>query len=204
MAAISKSGDFVSVSFPETTAGKPLGYILSILKNAPPTLQITKGGMLDALRSDDNKDDIWFAVAFLFGPSTDDKKWTSLKCSPDRLVQLAFHANHQRPFSIVLTKKLHLAENSYVTAIAPHHNVVCEDNNLYLIQPDGSADRIVQYNDTLVTASVLGALPHFTDQLLVCTRRSEAPELVVNNNEDDVFQQVDDWVAATLTQIGVL
>lgn len=211
MALISKSGDFVSILFPESTAGQPLGYILNILQNAPPTLRIVRGGMLDALHNDDT-DDTWFVVALLFGPSTPDGAWSSLKCSPDSLVQVAFHANHQRPFSILLTKKLYLATNSYVGFAKPDQTYVCGGGNLYLAdttQQDGKGDRIVQIDGTLVTVSVSCTWSRFNGQLMVCTRRTSAVSTLkaaepAADDKRDMFQRVDDWVAATLTQIGVL
>jgi hypothetical protein len=210
MALISKCGEYVSVVFSEATAGQPLGYLLSILQNSQPTLQIIKGGMLDALCNEEGND-IWFPIAFLAAAA--DGVWTSLECSPDNLCQLAFHANHQRPFAIVLTKKIFLATNSYVTTGKAGQTTLCKDGLVFFAnseQSDGKGDLIVQINGSLVTSSVASASspPAVEGQLLVCTRRSDAvvtltaPE-PAKDRDRDLFERVDDWVTAALTQIGV-
>lgn len=207
MVAICKYGEFVSVLFPESTAGKPLGYLLSILQNSQPTLQIIPGGMLDALCGEDGDDDTWFPIAFLTASA--DGVWTNLTCTSENLCQLAFHANHQRPFAMVLTKKIFLATNSYVTVGKPNQPTLCQDGMLFFVdsaQSDSKGNCILHIDGSLVNATLANAQPDVNGKLLVCVRRSDAVVTITSAEpakDRDLFERVDDWVTAALTQIGV-
>lgn len=209
MAKISKTGDYVSVCFPEETARKPLGYLLNVLRNDLPTLQVIKGGLLDALYSDSD-DDTWYVISFLFGPTSDGAPWTSMQCLTSNMCQLAFHTNHQRPFAIVLTKKAYLATNSYVTS-NKKEKVFSDDGMLFFANEEDDSfekgDRIVQINGTLVTATVAESTSEVNGEMLVCTRRTPAAAttepLKSKADNRDIFERMDDWVSATLYQIGL-
>lgn len=215
MAAIARQGDFVSVSFPNETAGKPLGYIVQILQGSAPILQVVRGGLLDSLLDDNDDDGVWYILAFLFqSESTGKPVWTHIPCTSESLHDLAFHANHQRPFSAVLARKVFFATNSYAVRKTSSHKFVRDSSGLlFLVDDQGSiGDRVVQVDNTLVNASYQNDI--VDGQMLVCVRKSSkyrisappppSPSFSQEEPSEEtpgIFQRVDDWVSSVLTEV---